>query len=61
MIQLSKGWGFTLGVFLGYRVARAHDQLPFVMRVLSDIREATSGRWLEDAHDVLADDEDEDD
>jgi hypothetical protein len=41
-MKLSKGWALTLGVFLGFQVARLQDKMPFVMKTLLDIRELVS-------------------
>lgn len=41
-MKINKGWGFALGVFLGFQVARLQDKMPFVMKTLLDIRELVS-------------------
>lgn len=59
-IQLNRGWAWTFGVFFGFQLARLQDKLPFVMRTLNDIREATTGKWLENVSESV-DTDDEDD
>lgn len=38
-MNLSKGWALTLGVFLGFQVAKVHERLPFVIGSLQEIRD----------------------
>lgn len=56
---MNRGWALTLGVFLGFQVARLQDKMPFVvdsvMRIRSMMESAT---WHVD-EDVF-EDEDED-
>jgi hypothetical protein len=38
-VNISKGWALTLGVFLGYELAKLKDQMPFIVSSLNEIRD----------------------
>lgn len=65
-MNLSKGWALTLGVFLGYQVAKLRDHMPMIVQSVMEMRELVQigqgARQVGDAewNDVFGSDDDED-
>lgn len=58
-MSINKGWGFAIGIFLGFQVARLQDKMPFVMKTLREIHELI-GIGVDSVPVVLYDSEDGD-